>query len=373
MRPVFFKKQTLFLLNILFWITLAVLDFLQGYAYAVRNEETFMWMDRFSYIFSYFFSYWILSFGVYSLFLKTHNFSLKKALKVHIPASFVFGPVHLAFSMLVSMSVIRTYFHFFPPEENPYTMPFLQAWWTNIKNWYPLIINGWMMYWILLGVLFALNFYTRYRDQYTHRLELESQLNQAQLQTLKMQLQPHFLFNALNTIAMMVRRQKSQEAIGMISGLSDLLRSTLSREGEQMVNLEAELELLKKYLDIEAIRFQDKLEVKWDIQESCKTAKVPSLILQPIVENAFKHGISRSLNHALICIESKCDQAFLYLTVINTGAPLPEGWNIEKDRGIGLSNTQGRLRQMYGENQQLSVTNHKNKGVKVEIKIPLKL
>lgn len=219
--------------------------------------------------------------------------------------------------------------------------------------------------------LFALDFYKRFRDQQIRAMSLESQLSQAELRTLKRQLQPHFLFNALNTIAMMVRRNKEEEAVDMISALSDLLRSSLKKQSDQMVMLSEEIDLLKKYLKIEQVRFKDKLTLSFHLQPESLSISVPNLLLQPIVENAFKYGVSQRMEEAGISIISNLSDDFLHLSVVNLGPPLPPDWDFEKNKGIGLSNTVARLKQVYGEAYRFSIKSIDDTGVAVEIRIPL--
>jgi LytS/YehU family sensor histidine kinase len=154
-----------------------------------------------------------------------------------------------------------------------------KTFWQNFKStlsWdYPLVTNSFLVYWLMIIIMFGLNFYKKFKNQYIQNLELESQLTQSELQTLKMQLQPHFLFNALNTISMMVRRKKGDQAVVMISGLSDLLRTTLTRQSDQFVTLKEELELIRKYLEIEQNRFKDNIKVVYEIDAKLNKYQCP--------------------------------------------------------------------------------------------------
>ncbi len=236
----------------------------------------------------------------------------------------------------------------------------------------PDIIGGFVFYWLLLIILIGWDFYNRYKNQYIQNLELESKLTQSQLQTLKMQLQPHFLFNALNTISMMIRRKKGDQAIEMLSGLSEILRETLSREKDQFVKLSDELELAKKYLGIEQGRFKEKVKVIYEIADGCEKLPVPNLILQPIVENAIKHGVSHSLKNSEIKISAIRLNGSLELEVFNTGKLLGKNFNIKEQTGIGLSNTRSRLDRLYKGKSFFEIKNEGNEGVKVTVRIPLR-
>jgi LytS/YehU family sensor histidine kinase len=180
----------------------------------------------------------------------------------------------------------------------------------------------------------------------------------------------HFLFNAFNTIAMMVRQKKSDAAVEMIGGLSDMFRMSLNKESRQFVKLKDEIELLKKYLAIESVRYQDRLSVIWDIDENTLKYQVPNFVLQPIVENAFKHGISKSLDQATLGIYTRKEASHLILEVFNSGAAFSSTWELQKDKGIGLSNTIDSLLNLYKEDFKFLI-NEKDNGVSVVLKIPV--
>lgn len=200
-----------------------------------------------------------------------------------------------------------------------------------------------------VSMIAALDYYEQHRDEKLRSLDLQSQLSKSKLDALQAQLNPHFLFNALNTISMMVRAKKEEKATAMISSLSDLLRSSLQMEATEMITLEQELKVVTKYLEIEKERFSDRLTVDIDIPDHLKSCSVPSLILQPILENAFKYGVTENLNAALICIKARSEGKKLILSVSNNGTPLPENWDIHKNKGIGLTNVQKRLSYMFDD------------------------
>ena len=249
---------------------------------------------------------------------------------------------------------------------------YIQAVMATVQWDYPIVTSSFMVYWLMILIMFGLDFYKKYKTQYTHNLELESQLTQSQLQTLKMQLQPHFLFNALNTISMMIRRKKDDQAVEMISGLSDLLRTTLTKQKDQFVSLQEELELIQKYLEIEQKRFKDNIKVVYEIDEYSKNINVPNLILQPLIENAIKHGLSKTMGEGMIKISSKVENQQLNLAVFNTSPYL----NIEEeqnmnDNGIGLSNTRKRLSQLYKDNFEFNIAYQEPIGVMLEMVLPI--
>ncbi|MCE7993440.1 MAG: histidine kinase [Roseivirga sp.] len=198
-----------------------------------------------------------------------------------------------------------------------------------------------------VSMIAALDYYEKHRNEKLRSLDLQSQLSKSKLDALQAQLNPHFLFNALNTISMMVRAKKEEKATAMISSLSDLLRTSLQMEATEMITLEQELMVITKYLEIEKERFSDRLTVELDIPEALKSCGVPSLILQPIIENAFKYGVTENLNAALIKVKAHAAGTKLTLTVSNNGTPLPADWAMDENKGIGLSNVQKRLSYMF--------------------------
>lgn len=358
----FISKQKLFWINLAVWVILTLLALLKQVYYMMRAGNEFMWGDEILWTSMDYLSMWILSFAIYALFLRTHRMELKPFLSIHLPLSILFGLVNLALSLLLTMGISRLI-------REP-KMAFGEAFIHNMQQFLSFSLNGLIVYWLVMIGLFALNFYARYKNQTILSLELESRLNQSQLQTLKMQLQPHFLFNALNTISMMVRSEKGPKAVQMISGLSDLLRESLAREGEQFVAFEEEVKLLKKYLEIEEVRFQDRLSVHFEIDPASKELAFPSLLLQPILENAFKHGIAQSLEDAVLRVKSEVMKQELHVWIDNSGPTLPEDWEMNEQKGIGLSNTCTRLKQLYGEDFSFSVFNLSLSGVSTHLVIP---
>lgn len=197
---------------------------------------------------------------------------------------------------------------------------------------------------------------------------LQSELMQAQLQALKMQLHPHFLFNTLNSISSYLRTD-IEIADEMIGRLGDFLRLTLQSPGAQEIVLEKELEFLKRYLEIEQLRFQERLETKFEIDPAALSALVPNFILQPVVENAVRHGVSRHPGRAVIRIAATQQSGNLEIVVHDNGP----GLSREIIEGIGLSTTRNRLRQLYGDAAHLTLSNHPDGGAMVKLGIPFHL
>ena len=236
--------------------------------------------------------------------------------------------------------------------------------------------QGLLTYWSILGIQYAWGWYRRYEDGRREALrlelrssELEKQLVQAHLSALRAQLQPHFLFNTLNTVMVLVRQQKGREAEEMLARLSDLLRAVLEDAEQQEVPLSRELEHLQLYLSIEQVRFQDRLRVEVDVDPEILDAAVPSMSLQPIVENAIRHGIGRSSSAGAIGISASLENGKLEIRVRDDGPGLDPA-NSGAARGIGIANTRARLARLYGDAAQLRVENGENSGVVATMILP---
>lgn len=200
--------------------------------------------------------------------------------------------------------------------------------------------------------------------------QLETELARAQLESLRLQIQPHFLFNTLNSIAALVRRKSNDRALEMVLGLSDLLRSTLERSEHSVVPLAEELDFVKRYVDLQHARFADRLTVDYDVGEGCADRAVPSFVLQPLVENAIRHGIARRAAPGRIDIRARLEGEQLVLTVTDDGVGLPKGFSPETE-GVGLSNTRSRIRQLYGEDAELRIDSRQGGGVVAVVSLPV--
>lgn len=200
--------------------------------------------------------------------------------------------------------------------------------------------------------------------------QLETKLTQARLDALKMQLHPHFLFNTLNSISVLMRDGKTKDADEMLTRLSELLRITLKSEAKSETSLKEELNFLSSYLEIERIRFRDRLKIRFELDVQTLSAKVPSLILQPLVENAIRHGVSQKADEGKILIESKRKNGFIELSVSDNGLGFDES-KFQKASGIGLENTRERLEKLYGTKQKFEISNAELLGgFQVKIQIP---
>jgi len=222
-------------------------------------------------------------------------------------------------------------------------------------------------YWAVVGIREALDLQRRARARELQAAQLEARLSAAQLQALRMQLQPHFLFNTLNAVTALMRRDV-RAAETMLVRLGELLRLTLEEKGGQEVNLERELALLGSYLEIETIRFQGRLSSVMEIQPGLQGARVPSFILQPLVENALKHGLADKVEGGRLVVRATTQDGQLCLEVEDDGAGLPPGG---LRMGVGLSNTRSRMEGLYGSHQRLDLLPRPGGGTLVRALLPL--
>ncbi|MCP5047618.1 MAG: sensor histidine kinase [bacterium] len=210
----------------------------------------------------------------------------------------------------------------------------------------------------------------RTKELELQKSQLESQLTNAKLQTLRMQLRPHFLFNALNTISALVESKQNDMAFKTIAQLGDLLRTSLKLPESTTIPLRQELEFIGKYLTIEKIRFSDRLKTRIDVQEECREAMIPALILQPLVENCIHHAAAKQSEPLEVHIRAFTEGTTLVLEVSDNGPGLPRGWNAETHARVGLGNVRQRLQVMYGDASRLTLSPAKPKGVTVQVGIP---
>jgi len=231
------------------------------------------------------------------------------------------------------------------------------------------------------ALYYAINFYIQVEEQNDQLIQLENQATSAQLAMLRYQLNPHFLFNTLNSISTLVLLKQTEPANAMLSRLSSFLRYTLINEPTARVTVAQEIETLKLYLDIERMRFEERLRTEFRVEDEVRQALMPSLLLQPLVENAIKYAVSPLEEGAQITIEAQLVGPMLRVTVSDTGAGLPPGADPSKlfgvtsessqhSTGVGLANIRDRLAQAYGENQRFEIADRPEGGVAVVIELP---
>ena len=231
----------------------------------------------------------------------------------------------------------------------------------------------WLIYWVILGGIQAYQYYQRYMNSELRLERLEHSYSEARLNALRMQLDPHFLFNALNTISSHVERDPKLTR-RMIEHLGDLLRMSLESKDRQEVPLAEELAFLEHYLEIQKIRFGDQLRVVMDVAPEVKYAAVPSMFIQPLVENAIRHGISRRAAGGTLIVRAKPLGERLEIRVMDDGVGLPLGWTLEGSEGLGLSITRQRIAGLHPNGaSRFVVRNRAEGGTEVEVSLPLRL
>jgi two-component system, LytTR family, sensor kinase len=278
-------------------------------------------------------------------------------------------PVHILSGILIVVLLSTAYhlsiYFWYSQGAKPYSL------WYTVRS---VIFNssqGFGIYSLILLFVHAYAYYRNYQAAMLLKVQLEGQLSQAQLQALKMQLQPHFLFNTLHSISALLTKDK-EAARTMIARLGDFLRLTLENSGTQEVTLQQEIEFLTCYLEIQRIRFQDRLTTSLDVEAAALDTQVPNLILQPIVENAIRHGIAQRSTPGFIEIQAKRQNGVLRIQVRDNGPGLPENRSPEKlfQKGLGLANTQTRLERLYGDGHRFELANDPSGGLIVTLEIP---
>lgn len=287
--------------------------------------------------------------------------ALKRALPVHLVAVILLCVVHSVIVVLTNWLIVQTD----QPLDGQEATAMLTFWWARDLPFCALF------YGLILGIGSALGYYRQFRERELRASQLEAQLAQAELQMLKMQLHPHFLFNTLNGITGLVRDNDNAAAVQMLVGLSDLLRQTLDNAGKQEVRLGEELEWLELYLKLQRIRFSDRLQVSIHAAPETLDALVPNLITQPLVENAIRHGLAPRAAPGSVSLSAQRLNGRLELSVCDDGVGLPAGWHLASSKGVGLLNTAARLRQLYGSDFVLEVRNREQGGVEALLSLPL--
>lgn len=283
--------------------------------------------------------------------------SLSRSLIVHIPTSIFFATIQLLLAEAVFQSI------------RPYPLKLYEAFqalqFSFAFNFHINLVT----YWIILGIGYGRDYYKKFRDRELRASQLETQLSQAQLQALKMQLHPHFFFNTLNTISSLMHKDV-HDADRVLARLGDLLRYSLRNVGIQEVTLKEELEFLQRYLEIEQIRFGERLKVQIMIDQALSEAKVPNLILQPLVENAIRYAVGPRTSGGNIEISALRVNGNLELSVKDNGPGLPEGYQTISSEGVGLRNTRERLQQLYGDQHEFKLTSKPQGGLNVSVTLP---
>jgi signal transduction histidine kinase len=247
------------------------------------------------------------------------------------------------------------------------------SWWPAFQQLFFLNFDWEMMvYWGVIGMSYAFDFNRDAQEQALTSAQLETRLAQAHLQSLQRQLHPHFLFNTLHTISALMHKD-AEKADAMLAQLSDLLRLTLDQVGTQEVPLKEELDFMQKYIEIELTRFGERLQFRLDIDPETLDASIPNLLLQPLVENAIRHGIAQKVGGGRVEVCAKRIGAELCVTVRDTGPGLSQAKLSALNTGVGLTNTRSRLEHLFGGRHQFEFQEPAEGGLVVKIVIPFVL
>ncbi|MEL7001160.1 MAG: histidine kinase [Bacteroidota bacterium] len=351
----FFKRQHL-IYNFLIWSLVAVFTATQLFFKELQSgSDKANWLDHFK---IQLLVWWVWGFITPFIFWLVNRFridrgNLLKNIVFHLCASVTIVAVYLAFYSLIwnTVTLGSLKYQMF---QTVYIALFL-----NLFHWHLFI------YMAILGVIHAREFYFEVKEKELRSIRLEKDLLESQLRMLKMQLQPHFLFNALNSIVSSIHRKKLDTAVNMTTDLSELLRISLAEADIELVPLSKELHHLKTYLSIEAHRFKD-LEIVYDVSEDLLDKLIPNFLLQPIVENSIKHGISQQQDAKKIIISIKKEDSEVIINIFNEGPPLEQ----EKLEGIGISNIKKRLRSSYESGASFAMKSINN-GVMAKLHLPI--
>jgi two-component system, LytTR family, sensor kinase len=281
-----------------------------------------------------------------------------RTLAVHLAAFAAVSAVAEAWSALLQI--------LFNPWEHRQPKTFVETWsMTLIFQALTFLIA----YALILTVTYLVDARESIARQITEAARLSEELSRAQLAALRGQLEPHFMYNTLNSIAGLVRDRKGDAAVSMIVGLSEFLRRATEDSHRSQVTLAEEVEYLQRYLEIQKVRFGDRLQVSVDIPTELLRARVPNLLLQPLVENAIKHGIAKRVAGGTIRVAGASQNGSLYLTIFNDGPVLPTDWQATRT-GVGIGNLRTRLQILHGKESDLKLKCADAGGVEVVVTLP---
>lgn len=328
------------------------------------ETERFSWMRYFA---PYFINNALWGFLVPLVYFFSQKYRLSKGTNLRekgmaVAASVILAAFHEAFSYII----------WFVPMDWLGFMKFNLEEFRYVMGVFPSgFISRWVEYWVIYGLFSAFDYAKKYKNKQLELAQMEGQLANAQLSALRLQLHPHFLFNTLNTISSLMDISK-KDAQKMVSQLGTLLRTALDKDKRQTVTLREELDFIKNYLDIEQVRFNDRLVVDYKVAENALEHSVPSLILQPLVENAIKHGFSKKADNGRIeIVADTMPDNRLRISVRDDGHGSSRVNGELFSSGIGLKNVRDRLELIYKKSASLEVQSMKGNGFEVILSIPL--
>jgi len=300
---------------------------------------------------------WLLTVPLRYIYRRAWNLSPAKIALVVMIASYITG---VFWQVLKNLNYWEIYKHGYQPE--------FWLYYTKGSVWAFYIILSWS------GLYFGIKYYQMLQKERQNVLKANTVAHQAQLKMLRYQLNPHFLFNTLNAISTLILVEENKTANGMVTKLSEFLRYSLDKDPMKRVSLNNELQALQLYLDIEKVRFEERLQVDFSVGKDCEYALVPSMILQPLAENSIKHaiGVQEKGGTISVSVTSFGNDLLIELADNGPGAEIVNG-NLSRENGVGLANTRERLQALYDDNFSLVVANNVPSGVKVNIRIPYEL
>lgn len=340
------------------WCYFAALLTVNNYVFSAMMGQPISWRDaaRFP----------IINYAIWSVFTPVVLFFCERIRRLHCKPGF-WVAAHSTFAVLILLLNAAAWIPFSSANGSFENVPRASWRFVSLQFWQSVAWNLWM-YWVIVGIFYGLDYYFGARDAQLRAAQLESQLAKAELEVLKSQLQPHFLFNTLNLVSSLVHTDAAS-ADDMIGDLGSLLRMSLESHAAHEVSLADEMKALGLYLNIQRLRFLDTLTVQIHIAPDTLEARVPHLILQPLVENAFRHGISKRVGPGLLRIESAQRNGNLKVCISDNG---PGTSGQVANSGIGLSNTRARLERLYGGHAALRVADTAA-GFSVELEFPLRV
>lgn len=332
------------------WLGFALVQFLGSLLHDLR--EIFVIV-----IFLNSYAGWMLTVPLRYVYRRVWNLSPIKMIVVIILSSYVTAVI---WQVIKNINYWEIYKHGWEPE--------FWLYYTKSSVWSFYIILSWSV------LYFGIKYYQMLQKEKQNVLQANTLAHQAQLKMLRYQLNPHFLFNTLNAISTLILVQENKTANAMVTKLSEFLRYSLDKDPMKRVTLTSELHALELYLDIEKVRFEERLQVDINIGQDCENALVPSMILQPLAENAIKYAIAVKEQGGTISVNVNRfgNDLLVELADDGPGAEITNG-NLHRENGVGLANTRERLNALYKNNYSLVVSNNVPSGVKVNIRIPYEL
>lgn len=341
------RERFFWVLHTCGWFGYAMVSYLGSFLHDMRSVWLFV-------ILLNAYSGWLITIPLRYIYRRIWNLEPWKMLLGILASSYV---IALVWTVIRNLNYWEIYKHGYRPE----------GWIYYFSN----SINSVSIILCWSGLYFCIKYYQMLQKEKQSALKASTMAHQAHLKMLRYQLNPHFLFNTLNAISTLILMKDNNTANGMVSRLSDFLRYSLDKDPIKRVPLKQEIQAIDLYLDIEKVRFDERLSVQWDVAEATREALVPSLILQPLIENAIKYAISRMESGGMICISANHFGQDLMIEVADNGpgAEIEDG-KLSRENGVGLPNIRERLQSLYDNNFSFVISHNQPTGVKVNIRIP---